>query len=195
MTKRLTLARKEVFADKLAAQLGKTRRKFEIPTPQRWYHFANGTWTSSTPPTTPSTTAPPRISVTTWNIDAIAPASERRMTAALSHLSDLHGSEDLPSIIFLQEMLDADIEQIKAAPWVRERFFITDVEGNKSAMFGTTTLVDRRLDVREVFRVLYDKAAMQRDALFVDVAIGGDRSMVSLVLDFPLLSLFLSDER
>jgi len=92
-------------------------------------------------------------------------------------------------------MLDADIEQIKAAPWVRERFFITDVEGNKSAMFGTTTLVDRRLDVREVFRVLYDKAAMQRDALFVDVAIGGDRSMVSLVLDFPLLSLFLSDER
>ncbi|ODM20980.1 hypothetical protein SI65_04033 [Aspergillus cristatus] len=103
MTKRPTSARKEVCADKLAAQLGKTRRKFEIPTLQPWYHFANGTWTSSTPPTTPSTTAPPRISVTTWNIDATAPASEGRMTAALSHLSDLHGSEDLPSIIFLQK--------------------------------------------------------------------------------------------
>ena len=105
------------------------------------------------------------------------------MAAALSHLSDLHGSEDLPSIIFLQEILDADIEQIKAAPWVRERFFITDVEGNKSAIFGTTTLVDRRLDIRGVFRVLYGKAAMQRDGLFVDVCIGNDRGT------FPLISV------
>lgn len=77
-------------------------------------------------------------------------------------------------------MLDTDIELIKAAPWVRERFFITDVEGDKSATFGTTMLVDKRLDMRRVFRVLYDKASMQRDGLFVDVGIGGDRGMFSL---------------
>lgn len=80
---------------------------------------------------------------------------------------------DIPSIIFLQEMVNASLIQIQEAPWIRERFFITDLsDSHWKGVYGTTTLIDKRLAVQRVFRVLFSMSNMQRDGLFVDIDVG-----------------------
>lgn len=78
-----------------------------------------------------------------------------------------------PLIIFFQEMLKSDLQQIQKTDWIRENFYITDLTDEfwEGVHFGTTTLVEKRLDVHRVFRVHYKDTRMQRDGLFVDVAV------------------------
>jgi tyrosyl-DNA phosphodiesterase 2 len=96
------------------------------------------------------------------------------MKAALNYLETLVSSigNDVPVMIFLQEMLPSDLEQIQAAKWIRERFYITDMSHQywESMWYGTTTLVDNRLEIEKVFRVHYE-TDMERDGLFVDIAV------------------------
>ena len=174
---------RRAFANKIAMELGKTPIQFDTPIPQPFYHFSNGEWVpaSSPPPTTnnsnPLPSSPengPSIRLTTWNIDFQAPAKWRRMEGALEYLSrllapsststDKDDDSDIPSIIFLQEMVDGSLMQIQAAPWIRERFFITDLsDSNWKGAYGTTTLIDKRLAVQRVLRVLFSMSNMQRD--------------------------------
>lgn len=108
-----------------------------------------------------------------------------RMAAALQYLDQLTASTepDTPIVIFLQEMTSSDLRQICEAAWVRERFKITDTNNQywrgsnygpdnyfRHSTYGTTALVDRRLQIQDLFRVpLY--TGMDRDGLFVDLAL------------------------
>lgn len=119
------------------------------------------------------------LAVYTWNIDAMLPFPEKRMEGGLAHLEEL--SKPLFSdsatavVVFLQECVRSDLDTIAQNQWVRERFYVTDVDDAHwaSGAYGTTTLVDRRLDLSSCFRVHYSMTNMERDGLFVDVDVSG----------------------
>lgn len=114
-----------------------------------------------------------RLALLVWNIDFMLPYAEARMAAGLATLRGL--VNQLPpttaAIIFLQECVLSDLNAIAAATWVRDRFHLSDLDHQNwgSGHYGTTTLVDRRLQPAAVFRVHYEKTRMERDALFTDV--------------------------
>lgn len=140
------------------------------------------------------------IALYSWNIDFMLPYAEARMHAALSHLDEL--TTCLPSttavVINLQECIPSDLITISQQAWVRDRFYITDLDSSSwgSGLYGTTTLVDRRLQVDACFRVHFSASSMERDVLFVDVKIPGgtgygkirlgNTHLESLALDPPL---------
>ena len=134
--------------------------------------------------TTSSYSSQPWFHLITWNIDMKAPYGTLRMRRALSHLHrDLLASlpPAEPVVIFFQEMTAADIALICGTQWVRERFFVTDVDVRRwsGRSYGTVTLVDRRMVIsgeREgnggwgVFRVPF-VSRCGRDGLFVDIVL------------------------
>ena len=139
----------------------------------------NGTWTSThtqSPAVTHSepTANPKAIRLISWNIDILVGFAEERMTAALEYLNGLVSSTpaDIPVVVFLQEMGQSDLEQIRNAKWIHERFNITELDGKHwlNPLYGTTTLVDRRLKISNVFRVPW-LSKFDRDGLFVDISI------------------------
>ncbi|KAL2839650.1 Endonuclease/exonuclease/phosphatase [Aspergillus pseudoustus] len=116
-----------------------------------------------------------KLHLITWNIDFQVPFPRERMTAALKHLHQILSSHNNASsssakVIFFQEMVSSDLDLIQETDWIRERLYVTDLSPAswRLSSYGTTTLVDRRLDVHRVFRVPYATSYMQRDALFVD---------------------------
>ncbi|KAI1374586.1 Endonuclease/exonuclease/phosphatase [Hypoxylon crocopeplum] len=124
-----------------------------------------------------------RLALYSWNIDFMLPFDEERMDAALAHLEAL--TTKLPPttavVIFLQECLKTDLEIIGEKQWVRDKFHVTDVDTSNwaSDYYGTTTLIDRRLDISSCFRVHYAKTRMERDALFADVLLSSSSSSSS----------------
>ncbi|KAI9043807.1 endonuclease/exonuclease/phosphatase family protein [Aspergillus affinis] len=177
-------------------------RTLDAPIHQPFYQFTNENWEPVNPDATTTTKAKPLhiLHLATWNIDYRAPCPDKRMTKALQYLSTLHNifsnttsnttsnsSSTSPSIIFLQEMIPSDLDLIQQTPWIRIHFYITDIlheerqQGsswrvcpNWRSRYGTTALIDKRVGVRRVFRVLYSTSKMGRDALFVDVSINGN---------------------
>ncbi|KAI0801598.1 Endonuclease/exonuclease/phosphatase [Xylaria sp. FL0064] len=123
--------------------------------------------------TTTSTATITKLALFSWNIDFMLPHARARMTAGLSELHRQITSlpRTTAAVIFLQECIPEDLETIGATPWVQQDFLRTDVDSADwaSRMYGTTTLVDKRLGVKGVFRVHYQLTRMERDALFVDV--------------------------
>jgi tyrosyl-DNA phosphodiesterase 2 len=107
-----------------------------------------------------------------WNIDFQQPFGHERMTAALSYLSSFVASipRETPLAIFFQEMTAPDLVLIQDAPWIQERFHITDTTTHSwpDRRYGTTTLLDRRLTIQSVFRVPW-YSNFGRDGLFVDI--------------------------
>ncbi|KAI1102835.1 Endonuclease/exonuclease/phosphatase [Jackrogersella minutella] len=122
-----------------------------------------------------------RLVLLSWNVDFMLPFAKERMDVALDHLAAL--TAKLPpttaAVIFLQECLKGDLATVGEKDWVREKFHATDVDSSNWASdhYGTTTLVDRRLDVAACFRVHYAKTRMQRDASFVDVLLRGGKTV------------------
>lgn len=166
-----------IVAHILAQPLPKHEESFYAPRDQAYYTFNGSQWepAQAAPSPTPSSASlPEKLTLITWNIDMLIPAAEPRMAAALDYLEDLVAAAPAgePVVIFLQEMLASDLEQIKAAPWVRARFAATDVDARNwlGPSYGTTTLVDRRLGIARLFRVRY-VSRWERDGLFVDVLV------------------------
>lgn len=136
----------------------------------------------------------------TWNIDFMLPLTSARMLSALSHVERLlfrsnSSSPSSPAIIFLQEMLVSDLQLLQSTPWIRQYFHMTDIDRTywESGYYGTCTLIDRRLAIKEVFRVHYTATNMERDGLFVDIAVQDEKvlrlcntHLESLVADPPL---------
>ncbi|KAF7174503.1 hypothetical protein CNMCM5623_007595 [Aspergillus felis] len=170
----------------------KSTMRLDCANPQPFYHYFNNAWTpirSSTDITrNPSTSSihqthskiVTRIRLTTWNIDFQTPLGRERMAAALEYLSHQHSTQhddETPSIIFLQEMVESDLQLIQESGWVQEKFFITDTSSDHwRGSYGTTTMIDKQLVVRRVFRVPYSNSRMERDGLFVDVDVGAPGS-------------------
>ncbi|KAL2008570.1 hypothetical protein VTN00DRAFT_6764 [Thermoascus crustaceus] len=172
--------------------------EYDQPFPQPFYYFRKetGAWTAARSTADVTATrkvkAPSKIRLITWNIDALVPFAEERMAGALEYLEKLYNqtqpqSETAtstlpdddddnappPMVIFLQEMLRSDLEQIQNAKWVQKHFYMTDIapEFWENEFYGTTTLVEKRFPVQRVFRVHYRASRMQRDGLFVDVSV------------------------
>jgi len=138
-----------------------------------------------------------------WNIDLMLPFAESRMEAALAHLEKLLSQLSSPAttavVINLQECIPSDFATISRQKWVRDGFYMTDLDPSSwaSGAYGVTTLVDRRLDVVSCFRVHYSKTQQERDVLFVDVSLPaagsnnavlrlGNSHLESFALDPPL---------
>ncbi|OCK73772.1 hypothetical protein K432DRAFT_364441 [Lepidopterella palustris CBS 459.81] len=182
-------------ASSLLAQL--TARQLErIPERQSYYYFINNSWrpvfsnlpppsaaaspkpSSNSSPETPPAQPPPTTStlhILTWNIDFSTPYAPARLSAALTHLSHLLSTRipaSSPVLIFLQEMIASDLHQLSCTPWIRDHFAITDIDTrNWGSHYGTVTLVDRRLSVREVGRLRF-VSECSRDGLGVDLDVG-----------------------
>lgn len=177
------------------------------PWPQTYYqwHKRSEIWQSIDPKHTNSSISDPSpssdihaLALYSWNIDFMLPYAEARMMAALRHFETLVNL--LPSntaiIINLQECTPSDLHTISTNQWVRERFYITDLDSYSwgSTLYGTTTLVDRRLEIASCFRVHYSATSMERDVLFVDITVPktsksirvGNTHLESLPLDPPL---------
>lgn len=143
------------------------------PKPQKAYAFSGGNWqvTSGGSPS-PSIS---KIRIITWNIDFQAQGGPIRMMGALRYLESLIGTftANLPVVVHLQEMVANDLKMLQEAPWIRARFAMSDIDTTnwQNPYYGTTTLVDHRLPIAQVFRNLY-KTQMDRDGLFIDILIG-----------------------
>ncbi|KAJ4991557.1 hypothetical protein SVAN01_02938 [Stagonosporopsis vannaccii] len=101
---------------------------------------------------------PKNIRVISWNIDMLVPFGNERMTAALQYLEGL--------------MTHSDLDLIKSSQWIQDQFAITDKDRSSwlTPHYGTTTLIDARLDIANVFRVPV-LSKFDRDGLFVDIAV------------------------
>jgi tyrosyl-DNA phosphodiesterase 2 len=114
------------------------------------------------------------LAIFSWNIDFMLPFPKARMDAALAHLEKL--TKEVPTttaiVILLQECLPSDLATLGEKQWIRDGFYLTDVDSTSwaSGAYGTTMLVDRRLTVSSCFRVHHSATQMERDGLFVDVA-------------------------
>ncbi|KAK8131077.1 hypothetical protein PG984_007515 [Apiospora sp. TS-2023a] len=181
--------------------------KPDEPWPQAYYSWdaeAEIWQPIKTPPVSPPANDQSRasgitaIALYSWNIDFMLPCAVARMSAALTHLEGL--TSQLPpttaAIISIQEATPSDLITISQTPWVRSGFYMSDQDSYAwgSGMYGTTTLVDCRLEVASCFRVHYAATRMERDALFVDIttpAIAprkvrfGNSHLESLALDPP----------
>lgn len=176
-------------AIKLTTALRKTSVAWKPDEPHAQPYYAFDTATSSWVPKTPSPDAVAAHGIThlaiyTWNIDFMLPHAEPRMRAALAHLDTLtstHANTTTAAVIFLQECTPGDLATIAAAPWVRARHHLTDVDASNwaTAHYGTVALVDARLTPAAAFRVHYAQTRMDRDALFVDVVLSSSSSSLS----------------
>ena len=115
-----------------------------------------------------------RLAIYSWNIDFMLPYPDSRMRAGIRHLQRLIETQrdnDVANVIFFAECLESDLKLIASDPWVQSNFAITDLDISswESGHYGTTTLIDRRLSVKDVFRVHYSQTRMERDGLFVDI--------------------------
>lgn len=176
----------------------------DTPHAQPYFTYSpdRDTWLPSTDTPTPSTPHQPdvhNLTLITWNIDFMLPLASARLQAALSHLKGVlfpSSSTTLatPTVLFFQEMLASDLRLLQRTPWIRDHFHLTDVDRTywESGYYGTCTLIDRRLLVKDVFRVHYTHTRMERDALFVDILAGEEKllrfcntHLESLVADPP----------
>lgn len=177
----------------------------DTPETQPYFTYATDRkiWLPSTDTSAPSPSPSidiHNIALITWNIDFMLPLTSARLSAALSHLKSLlfpspSSAPATPTIVFLQEMLVSDLQLLQSTTWVRENFCLTDIDDKywESGHYGTVTLIDRRLPVKDIFRVHYTCTRMQRDGLFVDITAGKDQvlrfcntHLESLVADPPL---------
>ncbi|KAK5109692.1 hypothetical protein LTR62_006814 [Meristemomyces frigidus] len=118
---------------------------------------------------------PSCIALYSWNIDFMLPFPDSRMRLAVRHLEGMIAKQpaSTATIVHLNECLASDIKLLKSNFWIRENFKMTDVDTSnwQSGHYGTTTLIDKRLELQSCFRVHYSKTYMERDALFVDINI------------------------
>lgn len=146
---------------------------------QDYYHsHKNGLWEPLSRSPGISYTKPPidlkMIRLISWNIDVLVPYGNERMSAALRYLNDLVSSSptNVPIVVFLQEMSISDLQQIRKSSWIQQRFNVTDMDATHwaSPHYGTTTLIDHRLNIACVYREPW-VSKFGRDGLFVDITL------------------------
>jgi len=118
-----------------------------------------------------------------WNIDVLIDYGKERMMAALKYLGQLINKipAEQPIVIFLQEMSVSDLRQIQETTWIQHRFHITDLGAKswQSPFYGTTTLVDKRILIADVFRAPFP-SRFERDGFFVDIQLANTDKVLRL---------------
>ncbi|KAF2175724.1 hypothetical protein K469DRAFT_701524 [Zopfia rhizophila CBS 207.26] len=168
-----------------------------------WIQASTSSLSNASPPSPFDTSA---IRLMSWNIDILVGFVEERMAFALDHLQGLVSQTPsfTPILIYLQEMGQSDLAQIREAAWIQSNFLIMEYDERNwlTPLYGTTMLVDRRLKIESVFRVPW-VSKFERDGLFVDIGLerdGGEKGEVlrlcnahleSLVADPPVRPLQL----
>ena len=192
---------KEMLPRLLAQQLAYSPRR------QPFYSFIEGGWRPAQRNVATAQSAPvlfETLHVITWNIDFMAPHPRARMASALDHLEVLVASIPAASavVVLLQEILEEsatlhtgtgppsnDFTQLREAPWVRERFYMTDLDLSATGGgYGQVTLIDRRLGVARVSRLPF-VSEFNRDAVLVDIALGGQGQKVLRLCNVHLDSM------
>lgn len=163
--------------------------------PQPYHTWQNGIWQSTTSNADAlSTTHDGSFSVLSWNIDFMRSFTDERMKKALSFLQQYASQVPRPSIIMLNEMLVSDLQLIQAQTWVRDQYHLTDISDEfwESGYYGTCVLIPKTMSIAKVFRVHYEHTAMERDGLFIDLAMKHQTVRIccthleSLVADPPI---------
>jgi endonuclease/exonuclease/phosphatase family metal-dependent hydrolase len=122
----------------------------------------DGAWTTVLQP---ASTPPPReVRVVTWNVWFGPHAFRARGTALLAELERRR-----PDVIALQEVTPALLERIVAAPWIREAYQLSDVDGLTLDGYGVVLL--SRLPVRK-FRLAAVPSQMGRQLVVAELACG-----------------------
>lgn len=178
----------QAIKDTGAARKSSVPWSLDEPYPQSYHAFdpATSSWIPKSPLTTDiaeisgNSSSITNIALYTWNIDFMLPFAEARMRPALEYLDTLTKGNPptTASVIFLQECVPSDLLTTAATPWVREHYHLTDLDSTNWATthYGTVTLVDTRLPITAAFRVHFSKTRMERDAFFIDVAMGSNGS-------------------
>lgn len=117
--------------------------RFEDPTSlafQPWYRFdsCSNKWASFDPERVMTNksdtglrreTALPahqrRLVLVTWNVDAGSPASERRISAIISHIQTLFPAVD---VLLLQEVSHQALAALLETPWIRDNWFCSEAD-------------------------------------------------------------------
>jgi tyrosyl-DNA phosphodiesterase 2 len=175
----------KAMAQSLALRKTSTPWDTDKTSAQSYFAFndAQNTWNSEAAVAAAKATSDPslgtKLALYSWNIDFMLPLAKPRMEAALHTIQNAISQQPMTTatVIFLQECIQSDLATIAKQPWVREKFYMTDLDSTNwaSDYYGTVTLVDRRLPVASCFRVHYEKTRMERDGLFVDVLVGGQK--------------------
>ncbi|CAN8098943.1 unnamed protein product [Discula destructiva] len=160
-----------------------------------WKPIDSGQQQLASAPASPVTS----LRLATWNIDFSTPCPQARMASALTYLQTLVGCTPASTavILCLQELKqdipmpserdDADLVdrairaptspaaddlgQIAAAPWVRDRFHLSDLTTSYwRCAYNSVTLVDKRLAILQVARLPF-VSVFRREALLVDIAL------------------------
>ncbi|KAG9773378.1 hypothetical protein KCU88_g5799, partial [Aureobasidium melanogenum] len=166
---------------------------------QPYYSFSPETasWKETFPDQAASSGSVPssKFTVLSWNIDFMLPFPDERTRAALKELESQVKSGSSPSVVMLQEMLESDLALIQTQQWVRDNYYLTDIDSKywESGHYGTCTLIPKNIwPIAAVFRVHYEQTVMERDGLFVDLDFGGNRvvricntHLESLIADPP----------
>jgi tyrosyl-DNA phosphodiesterase 2 len=147
----------------------------------RWSSKANGWQQLQASEPSPNKFKATKVAIYSWNIDFMLPHGDSRMNSALKHLEELshqHRSDEQTAVVInIQECVPSDLTLIGEKSWIRDAFYRTDVDTANwaSGAYGTTTLIDRRLEVLSCFRVHYSATRMERDALFIDATSNGQK--------------------
>lgn len=96
------------------------------------YTFANGTYQVAKPV---ALSPPIPVKLITWNIWF----GEHKRNARRKALLALLAERD-PDVIVLQEVTEGQLDAIVAAPWVRERYQVSDFEGDTLGRYGVLLL-------------------------------------------------------
>ena len=112
------------------------------------------------------------------------PFAKSRMTVAVRHLESLikQHADDTASVIYLQESVESDLSLLASDEWVRDTYVLTDlaIDNWQNGHYGTVTLIDRRLFIKNCFRVHYSETRMERDVLVTDVILGKEQKVFRL---------------
>ncbi|KAF4445467.1 hypothetical protein F53441_10809 [Fusarium austroafricanum] len=168
------------------------------PWKQSFYQWAANEWQPLQASEASASSKITKLAIYSWNIDFMLPYARARMNTALAHLEELtrqhRSDENTAVVVSIQECVPSDLFIIGEQQWIRDDFYRTDEDTSAwaSGAYGTTTLVDRRLQVLSCFRVHFSATRMERDGLFVDVKASGqtirlcNTHLESLALEPPL---------
>ncbi|KAM7188014.1 hypothetical protein V8F33_010871 [Rhypophila sp. PSN 637] len=102
------------------------------PSPQPFFEFSDGSWTSRESLSTPESSTGNsqqlgQFTVLSWNIDMMRKLETPRMKGALAYLCTRVDEKTEPPIIMLNEMISSHLDLMQSTGWIQEKYYMTDI--------------------------------------------------------------------